>query len=506
MISGLGGARKTLRRILALTSLAGLALLALGTASAGAATLTGSNFSINFDGAPGEVHNLTIDRTATAFRFTDAPGITITTPGTSNTCTAAGNVATCAIADVNDIRAIVEEQNDSITVSSSIGQVGFVLIAGGNGNDVLNSQAPLDTQMNGDPDFGALPGNDTLIGGPGEERMIPGPGNDTMSAGPGNDLLHTSEGNDVLNAGPGDDLIAAFAPDGDGPDIMVGGPGRDRVDLRNRMDDLFIDLNGVADDGANCPGAGCEGDNVGTDIEDVSTGDGNDTLIGSEGPDRLSAGDGNNLVQGLGGADSLQSEGGADVLRGGAGGDSFFGGSGPDQLFGGAGDDQFFYEFFDDDTDVYRGGGGSDGISGAEQDTEAIKVSLNGEADDGFRNGLFSNAKDNVGTDVEDVGGSLGSDLLIGSKGPNTLMGFAGRDRLLGLAGADALIGDRGRDMLVGAKGRDTLDGGGGPDRLNSRDGKPDEVRCGSSIDRLKADRSDRFGPDCDKVSVRRRR
>jgi Ca2+-binding RTX toxin-like protein len=494
------------RRIAALGA-AALTVFGISAGAASAATLSGSNFSINFDGVAGEVHTLTIDRTATAFRFTDAAGITITTPGGSNTCTAAGNVGTCPIAEVNDIRAIVEEQNDTITVSQSVGPVGFILVAGGNGNDVLNSQAPSDTQMNGDPDFLATPGNDTLIGGPGEETMIGGPGNDTMTGGPGNDRLIIEEGNDVLNAGPGDDLMdGGFAGGSDGPDILVGGEGRDRVDLRSRSDDLFVDIDGVADDGANCPGAGCEGDNVAPDVEDVSTGQGDDTLTGSAGPDRLNTEDGDDLTQGLGGADSMQSSEGADVLRGGAGGDSMFGGSGPDQFFGGAGDDAFNYEFFDDDTDVYRGGAGFDGITGAEEDDTPIRVSLNGQADDGFRSALFSNAKDNVGVDVEDVTGSEGSDLLIGSKRPNHLIGFDGRDRLLGLAGEDALIGARGRDSLVGAKGRDLLDGGGGPDRLNSRDGRPDEVRCGSSIDRLKADRADRFGPDCDKVSVRGRR
>ena len=47
---------------------------------------------------------------------------------------------------------------------------------------------------------------------------------------------------------------------------------------------MTIDIDGSADDGRNCPGGSCEGDNVGTTVENV-TGDGSaDTITGRARP------------------------------------------------------------------------------------------------------------------------------------------------------------------------------------------------------------------------------
>ena len=476
----------------------------LAPAVAGAATLGTSGPNPTYNAGPGETNNLVIELDGAVIRFTDSPGVTITPSGL---CAAVANVGTCPAADVNDVRAFTDDMNDSINATASLPvSIGFVFIGGGDGNDTLVSNAQGDSQMNGDDDFGT-PGNDILVGGPGEQTMIGGEGNDVMTAGADEDRLLIQEGNDVLNAGPGDDLMDGGTPEGaDGPDLLFGGDGRDRVDLRNRQDNLFIDLDGVADDGAGCPGAGCEGDNVLPDVEDVSTGQGDDTLTGSPEADDLNTEDGDDLVQGLGGSDSMQSGDGDDTFFGGAGEDGMFGGDGADRFFGGAGDDALNYEFFDEGSDRYSGGGGFDTISGFEDEENSFGVSLNGVADDGFRAALFTNPKDNVLADIEDFEGSAGSDILIGSARPNQITGFGGRDRIVGRGGGDGLIGGRGGDTIVGGTGIDLFDGGGGPDLLRSRDRKPDEVQCGSSLDRVKADRADNFGPDCDKVSLPRGR
>jgi Ca2+-binding RTX toxin-like protein len=478
-----------------------LFLFALGGTAKGA-TLSGSPNSINFDAAAGEDNDLTIDRVGAVYRFTDAPGIVITPAGD---CSAVGNVGTCPVAEVSDLRAFTDDLNDEIRVSSTIGpEVGFVFIGGGDGNDFLSSDAQGDTQMNGDDDFGT-PGEDILVGGPASQTMIGGGDDDVMTANAGEDRLIIQEGNDILNAGVGDDLMdGGFAGGSDGPDRLSGGPGFDRVDMRSRNDDLVVDIDGVADDGAGCPGAGCEGDNVLPDVEDVSTGGGNDRLTGSPNPDRLNTEDGDDVMSGLAGADQMQSSGGDDQLFGGPGGDSLFGSDGGDLLSGGAGEDVFNYEFFDDDRDEFSGGGGIDSISGAGD--EPVQVSLNGRADDGFRALLFTVPKDNVRGDIEDIEGSDGGDLLVGSSRPNEITANSGRDRIIGRGGRDGLIGGRGADRMVGGRGIDFISGGGGPDRIASRDGKRDEVRCGSALDRLRADRADSFDPDCDKVTLPRRR
>ena len=482
-----------------------VAALLLLPAASPAASLNGNDFSLQFTAAAGEANTLTIERAGAVYRFTDKAGITITPTGT---CSAAANVGTCPVAQVSNIGAGLGDMNDTGTVAASIGSpVSSVNVAGGTGNDTLSSNGDTTNGvfLTGD-EFGQPPGNDILVGGPGTESLGAGGGNDVMSGGDGDDFLSIEDGSDSLAGGPGRDAFTSGS-DPDGPDAISGGPGDDRVDLRSRTDDLLINLNGVADDGAGCPGPGCEGDNYGADLEDFSLGRGNDTLIGSPGNEFIGGGEGNDLLQGMGGNDSLQGDSGDDRLEGGAGADFIITGNDADLASGGAGDDTFHGDFFDDDTDRFGGGGGFDSFdSDVETTRESLQISLNGRADDGFRTSLREVPDDNVLADIEDVVGGDGDDVLIGSRRPNQLSGLGGRDRLVGLGGQDALLGGRGRDLLAGGKSADLLDGAGGPDLLRARGGGSDELRCGSSLDRAKADRSDRFGPDCDKVSLPRRR
>ena len=68
---------------------------------------------------------------------------------------------------------------------------------------------------------------------------------------------------------------------------------------------VTVDLDGVADDGAECPGVACEGDNAGADIENLSGGDADDTLIGTDGPNVMEGDGGTDTIEGLGGDDEL---------------------------------------------------------------------------------------------------------------------------------------------------------------------------------------------------------
>jgi Ca2+-binding RTX toxin-like protein len=93
---------------------------------------------------------------------------------------------------------------------------------------------------------------------------------------------------------------------------------------------VSVTLDGVANDGS--PGG--EGDDVGTDVENVTGGSGPDTLVGD--------------------ADH-------NVLNGGAGRDSITGGPRSDTLLGGAGNDLFAAA--DGVADSVDGGAGTDGGS-----------------------------------------------------------------------------------------------------------------------------------------------
>jgi cysteine-rich repeat protein len=165
----------------------------------------------------------------------------------------------------------------------------------------------------------------TLNGGAGADTLIGGNGADTLNGLAGNDLLIGGPGNDTLNGGDGDDW---FGEDGDpsnglGQDIMIGGKGTDTADYSARTVALVITLDGSANDGA-----GSEGDNVKSDVENVIGGSGNDRITGSAASNQLTGGPGN------------------DILTGGAGDDVFLEGpssSGADTFVGGAGIDTIDY-------------------------------------------------------------------------------------------------------------------------------------------------------------------
>lgn len=84
-----------------------------------------------------------------------------------------------------------------------------------------------------------------------------------------------------------------------------------------------------------------------------------------------------------------------------------------------------------------------------------------------------------------------------------TRRGGRGRDRLLGGVGPDLICGLGGDDLVVGGLGSDRLFGETGNDRFISRDGVFDIVGCGAGRDTVLADRRDRVGRDCERVTRR---
>lgn len=161
-------------------------------------------------------------------------------------------------------------------------------VTGGSGADLLQSGARAATLDGG-------PGNDTLAEA--------GPG--TMLGGPGNDIIHGGNGTNAIDGGPGGDL-------------MTGGAGEDSVSYAGRPTGVKVTLDNQPNDGY----AG-EGDNVGSDIEDIFGGLGNDTLVGNAARNVLDGSAGNNVIFGGDGPDILYSAAGNDVLDGGPGADHF---------------------------------------------------------------------------------------------------------------------------------------------------------------------------------------
>jgi Ca2+-binding RTX toxin-like protein len=266
-----------------------------------------------------------------------------------------------------------------------------VTIRGTAGNDVLNGTPGPDI-------IAGLGGDDLVFAGDGNDRICAGEGADGVLAGSGVDVLHGEEGRDVLYGegdpdwhfgDAGDDVLVGGTSGGD---ALFGGAGvRDVADYSARSATVTLSLDGSANDGE----AG-EGDNVASDVEDLSGGSGDDVLLGNGVSNELSGFDG------------------SDRLRGGLG---------ADELVGGAGVDWADYS--------ERG--------------SRLRVSADGYPDDG-QSGEF----DNVRADVENVLGGSNDDRLVGNGSDNRLEGRDGHDWLYGASGYDTLVGGAGDDALDG--------------------------------------------------------
>jgi Ca2+-binding RTX toxin-like protein len=208
-------------------------------------------------------------------------------------------------------------------------------ISGGAGNDRLSGGQEIDRIYGraGDDHLGEEPSptgrfnfdmaedsSDILRGGPGDDILRAGQGQDILSGDRGNDLEYGGDDSDLFEEGV----------TRNGADMLYGGPGfPDEVSYRHRIGSISVTLNGVADDGRLD-----EGDNVGpeSDIEQVTTGTGPDSLVGSSLTDYLYGGRGDDWIRGGAGDDWLGGESGYDNVAGGPDYDRCGGGYGPDSI------------------------------------------------------------------------------------------------------------------------------------------------------------------------------
>jgi Ca2+-binding RTX toxin-like protein len=128
-----------------------------------------------------------------------------------------------------------------------------------------------------------LGGDDTLNGGDAFDQLLGGPGNDALNGDGGDDFLKGEWGNDALNGGEGADKVEGGAGDdmldgGPGADTLAGETGSDTASYGFRSADVFVTLDGAADDGQ----AG-ENDFIRTDVRNVRTGSGDDTINSRDG-------------------------------------------------------------------------------------------------------------------------------------------------------------------------------------------------------------------------------
>ena len=202
----------------------------------------------------------------------------------------------------------------------------------------------------------------------------------------------------------------------------------------------------VGDDGA----VG-EGDTINDDVEIVLGGKGNDTLSARVAVCSDAAATPTVLC-------TLKGNAGDDTLIGSAHQDLIDGGAGNDTLIGGLGDDTLI------------GGAGVDTVSYADR-SNAVKVSLDAaHLWIAGQNGVAGEL-DSIASDIENLTGGSGDDLLRGSAAANIIHGGAGDDTIEGGAGNDSLYGDAGNDLIYGGAGNDMLVGGAGADTMVGGDG-----------------------------------
>jgi Ca2+-binding RTX toxin-like protein len=214
---------------------------------------------------------------------------------------------------------------------------------GGSGIDTMSYDqrtASVSVKLNDAADDGEANERDNVQAN--VESLVGGSAADTFTGSIADNTFIGGPGNDVMNGGDGNDTFVEAA-EFQGNDIMNGGAGSDLIDYSGRTLAMTISLC-VGAPGCVAGACGCaanDGEEGETDtlanIENVSTGSGNDTITGSVADNTITAGAGNDVVNGLAGDDSLFGEEGNDQLIGGDGDDALYGGGGNDTLDAGAG-------------------------------------------------------------------------------------------------------------------------------------------------------------------------
>ena len=244
----------------------------------------------------------------------------------------------------------------------------------------------------------------------------------------------------------------------------------------------------------------------------IDGGEGDDELLGGDGPDDLEPGTGDDVVGGFGGDDVIDEDTGDDSLAGGSGTDrvSFIGASGGIRLDLGTtapqqassmgtntvADIENVFGTDHDDTligneaanvltgvrgdDLLIGGGGADELHGRE-DTDTVSYA--------------------------DAPGPVDVDLVAGRAQQGAVIDtLATIENIVGSPAADTLTGDGGPNVVVGGGGTDSVVTADGADRVELRDGERDVVSCGDdpALDLVLGDRRgvDTINLDCDLVDL----
>jgi glucose/arabinose dehydrogenase len=342
-------------------------------------------------------------------------------------------------------------------IAGAIGRLNIAstTLTGTNRSDTLSGTGEADT-------LSGLGGNDTLNGEGGNDQLLGGAGRDTLDGGDGDDSLSGGAGNDRVAGGLGNDTIHYTL--GQRIDISDGGDGTDTLNIlgTNRSETLDVIFNGVVI-------TRMEGGAV-TGVE-FATAD----LLG--GTDTLSyAGTTANLAVDLaaGTASGFAAIAGIENVTTGSGDDTLMGNGPTNVLRGGLGNDTYFAG--SNDRLIETGSGIDSVVTDSANFTLARNIENLTYTGAGSFTGAGSASSNTItgGATGDTLRGGDGADLLIGGDGADILKGGAGTDILDGGAGDDVMTGGSGLDSFVFAAGfgQDTITGfdanaGRGQDTLN---------------------------------------
>ncbi|MRU16730.1 hypothetical protein FDP25_14915 [Roseovarius sp. A21] len=404
------------------------------------------------------------------------------------------------------------------------GWYGNDTIDGGAGNDYIDADLGTDIASGGD-------GNDTIMGGYSVESdtLYGEAGDDSIDGQAGDDLIDGGIGDDTLLGSDGDDTFTLY--DSFGNDTITGGETDettgDSLDASSVTANTTLDLTaGIASD----PESGTLSDGTSTagfsEIENITLGSGDDSVIGSSGDDSVSTGAGADTVDGGAGNDTFDvgaADGAVDtvVLDDGDGNDTISGFEGPIDNGDGTytGQDQIDTSALTDadgnpvlvsDVTVTDDGSGNalltfpngesltllgvDPASVTDHDALAAMgiaqsdYIVDGTAGGDLIDGSYTGDPDGDFVDNLDSRTNGNDDSIVAGAGDDTILAGDGNDTVEAGEGDDSVSGGAGNDEIYGFEGSDTVDGGAGDDFINTRTspgtGLPDEeYNSGGALD-----------------------
>ncbi|MGL4449302.1 MAG: peroxidase family protein, partial [Shewanella sp.] len=207
------------------------------------------------------------------------------------------------------ISVIDNENNAPIIFTTAVSDVMGDLQIGDRLANSLSGTAGADTLRGegGNDSLTGLAGDDLLIGGAGADTLFGGQGQDVLQGSAGNDRLEGGEGRDSLFGGTGNDIYTVSIDKDQIIELANQGTDTINTDLARYLLEEHIERLAFIGTGDFITQAN-QLDNL------ITTGAGNDKLLGMAGNDTLRAGAGNDFIEGGVGNDILFGQAGNDIF------------------------------------------------------------------------------------------------------------------------------------------------------------------------------------------------